>query len=88
MRFPEFRSSTASTQMVADRGLASRVRAALAATEDTRRHKVDVEASAGVLSLTGTTGLEEAAKAARQVPGARSVETHLIEISPIPALML
>lgn len=68
LRLPEFQSSTASAQMVADRGLASSVRAALAATEDTRRHKVDVEASAGVVSLTGTTGLEEAAKAARQVP--------------------
>jgi len=88
LKFPELESGPTGSQMVADRGLAARVRVALAAADDTRRHKVDVEARAGIVSLAGTSGLKEAAKVAREVPGVRSVETQLIEIPPIPPVMM
>src|SRR5215475_12537794 len=71
-------------QVVADRALASRVQVALAMNPETRRYRITVEAQAGVVTLEGTSALEQAVLAARDVMGVREVRTRPVEIPPIP----
>jgi len=71
-------------QVVADRALASRVQVALAMNPETRRYRITVEAQAGVVTLEGTSALEQAVQAARDVMGVREVRTRPVEIPPIP----
>jgi len=88
LRLAELETSLAGRAKVADRALASRVRAALAAADEARHYRVDVDATTGIVSLTASSGLEGAAKIARQVPGVRGVKTKLIEIPPIAPLII
>jgi cytidylate kinase len=73
-----------SRQEVADRALASRVRAALAAHVDTRKYRINVEAERGVIRLEGTAALDRAAEVASTVPGVIDVRGQLLEVPPIP----
>jgi cytidylate kinase len=81
---PAMSATPESTQVVADRGLASRVGIALAASADTRRHRFEVEARTGAVCLTGTAGLEAAARIATLVPGVRAVESRSLEVPFVP----
>jgi cytidylate kinase len=71
-------------QVVADRALASRVQVALAMHPETRRYRITVEAQTGVVTLEGTSALEQAVQVARDVAGVRDVRTRPVEIPPIP----
>jgi cytidylate kinase len=81
-------SSVATTdrarQIVADRALASRVQVALAIHPETRRYRLTVESQNGIVTIEGTTALEQALQVAREVPGVRDVRTRPLEIPPIP----
>jgi cytidylate kinase len=83
-RHPTLATTEAGRRVVADRALASRVQAALAMHADTRRYRITVESQAGVVTLEGTTALEQAMQVAREVTGVREVRTRPVEIPPIP----
>jgi osmotically-inducible protein OsmY len=51
---------------------------------ETRRYRITVESQGGVVTLEGTTALEQAMQVAREVPGVRDVRTRPVEIPPIP----
>lgn len=84
VRHPSLAMTEAGRQIVAARTLASRVQVALAMHPDTRRYRITVEAQGGVVTLEGTTALEQAVQVARDVPGVRDVRTRQVEIPPIP----
>lgn len=83
-RHPALATSEAGRQIVAARALASRVQVALAMHPETRRYRITVEAQGGVVTLEGTTALEQAVQVARDVPGVRDVRTRQVEVPPIP----
>jgi len=84
VRRPEVQATATSHQAVRDRGLASRVRAALAAHPETRKYRINVEAEQGVIRLEGTAAIEKAADVARTVAGVVDVKGQLLEVPPIP----
>jgi cytidylate kinase len=84
VRHPAVATTERARQVVADRALASRVQVALAIHPDTRRYRLTVEAQGGVVTIEGTTALEQALQVAREVPGVREVRTRPLEIPPIP----
>jgi cytidylate kinase len=84
VRRPELTTSDAGRRLVAARALASRVQVALATHPETRRYRITVEAHDGVVSLEGTSALDEAAEVARSVPGVRDVKTQQVDIPPMP----
>jgi cytidylate kinase len=84
VRRPELATTDAGRELVASRALASRVQVALATHPETRKHRITVEAQAGVVTLEGTTALDQAVEVARSVPGVRLVKTRQVEIPPIP----
>jgi hypothetical protein len=81
---PEFATTPAGQQLVADRALASRVQVALATHPETRKYRITVEAKEGIVSLEGTAALDEAADVARTVDGVRDVKSQQVDIPPIP----
>src|SRR5207302_670355 len=85
VRRPEFHTTDTAREIVASRTLASRVQVALATHPETRKHRITVEATEGVVTLEGATGaLDHAVGVARSVPGVRAVRTRQVEIPPIP----
>jgi cytidylate kinase len=84
VRRPELQATEASRQAVRDRGLASRVRAALATHPETRKYRINVEADQGIVRLEGTAAVEKAAEVARTVAGVVDVKGQLLEVPPIP----
>jgi cytidylate kinase len=84
VRRPEMATSESGRAVVASRALASRVQVALAIHPETRRYRITVEASDGVVTLEGTGALDEAVEVARGVTGVRQVRTRQVEIPPIP----
>jgi len=85
VRRPEFATTEIAREVVASRTLASRVQVALATHPDTRKHRITVEATEGVVTLEGgTAALDRAVEVARGVPGVRLVKTQQVEIPPIP----
>ena len=85
VRRPEFQTTDTAREVVASRTLASRVQVALATHPETRKHRITVEASEGIVTLVGgTAALEHAVGVARSVPGVRLVKTQQVEIPPIP----
>jgi cytidylate kinase len=84
LRRPELAVTGASRQAVRDRGLASRVRAALATNPETRKYRINVEADEGIIQLEGTAALEKATEIARTVPGVVDVKSQLLDVPPIP----
>ncbi|MGH7309902.1 MAG: cytidylate kinase family protein [Candidatus Rokuibacteriota bacterium] len=83
-RHPAVATTERARQIVADRALASRVQVALAIHPDTRRYRLTVESQNGVVTIEGTTALEQALQVAREVPGVRDVRTRPLEVPPIP----
>jgi cytidylate kinase len=81
---PELRTTEAGRQLVANRTLAFQVQAALAAHPETRKSRISVEAENGVVTLEGTSALDDAEEVARAVPGVRDVRIRQMEIPPIP----
>jgi osmotically-inducible protein OsmY len=81
---PELATTERGRQVVGDRALASRVQVALATHPQTGRQRFTVEASAGAVTLEGTSHLERAAEVARGVRGVREVHTRPVEVPPIP----
>ena len=81
---PELATAAPGAQLVADRALASRVQVALATNPETRKYRTTVEAKTGVVTLEGTSALDEALDVARAVEGVREVRTQQVEIPPIP----
>jgi cytidylate kinase len=77
-------TTEAGRQVVADRALASRVQVALAMRPETRRYRITVEAQNGVVTLEGTSALDQAVQVAREVAGVRDVRTRPVEIPPVP----
>ena len=83
-RRPDFATTEAGKQVVADRALASRVQVALATEPETRKYRITVEAQRGVVTLEATTAMDQAVEVARTVHGVRDVKTRQVEIPPIP----
>src|SRR6266404_4173607 len=81
---PDLVTTPASQQLVTDRALASRVQVALESNPETRRHRITVEAKAGVVTLEGTAAMDEAVDVARGVVGVSDVKTHQVDIPPLP----
>src|SRR5262249_8139322 len=71
-------------QMVRDRALASRVRTALAANQETRKYRMTVRVDSGIVRIEGAAALEQAAAVARTVAGILGVETHPLPVPPMP----
>lgn len=84
VRRPELVTTDAGRQLVADRALASKVQVALATSPETRKYRITVEARQGVVTLEGTSNLEQAVDVARGVRGVVDVKTQQVEIPPIP----
>ena len=84
VRRPELAATEASRQTLANRALATRVRAALAAHPGTRKYRINVESDRGIILLEGTAVLDQAAEIARGVPGVQDVKGQLLEVPPIP----
>ncbi|HEX2438551.1 MAG TPA: cytidylate kinase-like family protein [Methylomirabilota bacterium] len=81
-------ATPAGRQLIADRALAARVLVALLSDEDTRGYHHDrVEASAGVVTITGGASLEVVEPVARRVDGVREVRTVEIPILPPSSLV-
>lgn len=81
---PDFATTEAGRQVVADRALASGVQVALATHPETRKYRITVEAQRGVVTLEATTAMDRAVEVARTVQGVREVKTRQVEIPPIP----
>jgi len=84
VRRPELATTLAGSQLVADRALASKVQVALATHPETRKFRITVEAKQGVVTLEGTSALDQAVEVARGVTGVVEVKTQQVEIPPIP----
>jgi hypothetical protein len=80
----ELATTPTSSQLVADRSLASRVQVALATHPETRRYRITVEARAGVVTLEGTAAMDEATDVARGADGVREVKVRQMDVPPIP----
>jgi len=68
-----------------DRKLASLVDVALAQNPETRKRRITVEATGGVVTLGGIADLYQAEKIARDVPGVREVK--IVEVEPLPGVI-
>jgi hypothetical protein len=81
-RQPEFSTTDAGRQLVADRALASQVEVALAGHRDMRRRVIGVESSHGVVTLELPSGAdpEVALAVARGVTGVHNVTLRIAEI--------
>jgi cytidylate kinase len=86
-RQPDFATTEAGSQLVADRALASQVEVALAGHPDLRRRAVRVESSRGVVTLEVPSGAdpEVALAVARGVSGVESVTLRVAEIPIVAA---
>jgi len=82
-RQPDFATTDAARQLVADRVLASQVEVALAGHPALRRHRIDVEAARGVvtLELSGGVDPDVALAVASGVTGVQNVTLRFAEIS-------
>ena len=80
----EMAATAASSQLVADRSLASRVQVALATHPETRKYRISVEAHSGVVTLEGTAAMDEAMDVARGVDGVYDVQARQMTVPPIP----
>ena len=88
-RRPEFATMDAARDLVADRVVASQVEVALAGHSDMRRHRIDVEAVRGVVTLELPAGADPdvAVAVAKEVAGVQHVTLRIAEIpvvTPFP----
>ena len=81
-RQPEFATTDAGRQLVADRALASQVEVALAGHPDLRRRAINVESRQGSVTLELSSGADPdvARSVAQSVPGVESVALRTAEI--------
>jgi cytidylate kinase len=88
-RRPEFGSTDAARELVADRGVASQVEVALAGHPDMRRYRIDVESTRGLVTLELPAGVDPdvAVAVARGVTGVQDVKLRIAELpvaTPFP----
>jgi cytidylate kinase len=88
-RRPEFATTDAARELVADRVVASQVEVALAGHPDMRRYRIDVESTRGEVTLELPAGVDPdvAVVVARDVAGVQSVTLRIAEIpvvTPFP----
>lgn len=81
---PELAGTEAGRQLVADRALASQAQVALATHPETRKHRITVEAKRGVVTLEGTSAMDQAAEVVRGCHGVVDVKIQQLEVPPIP----
>jgi cytidylate kinase len=88
-RRPEFGSTDAARELVADRVVASQVEVALAGHPDMRRYRIDVESIRGLVTLELPAGVDPdvAVVVARGVTGVQDVKLRIAELpvaTPFP----
>lgn len=88
-RRPEFVTTDAARQLVADRVVASQVEVALAGHPDMRRYRIDVESTRGLVTLELPAGADPdvAVVVARDVAGVQDVKLRIAELpvaTPFP----
>jgi cytidylate kinase len=88
-RRPEFATTDAARQLVADRVVASQVEVALAGHPDMRRYRIDVESTRGLVTLELPAGVDPdaAIAVARDVAGVQDVKLRIAELpvaTPFP----
>jgi cytidylate kinase len=88
-RRPEFATTEAARQLVADRVVASQVEVALAGHPDMRRYRIDVESTRGQVTLELPAGVDPdvAIVVARDVAGVQDVKLRIAELpvaTPFP----
>ena len=88
-RRPEFGSTDAARELVADRVVASQVEVALAGHPDMRRYRIDVESIRGLVTLELPAGVDPdvAVAVARGVTGVQDVKLRIAELpvaTPFP----
>ena len=88
-RRPEFGSTDAARELVADRVVASEVEVALAGHPDMRRYRIDVESIRGLVTLELPAGVDPdvAVAVARSVTGVQDVKLRIAELpvaTPFP----
>jgi cytidylate kinase len=88
-RRPEFGSTDAARELVADRVVASQVEVALAGHPDMRRYRIDVESIRGLVTLELPAGVDPdvAVAVARSVTGVQDVKLRIAELpvaTPFP----
>ncbi len=86
---PEFGSTDAARELVADRVVASQVEVALAGHPDMRRYRIDVESTRGLVTLELPAGVDPdvAVAVARSVTGVQDVKLRIAELpvaTPFP----
>ena len=86
---PEFGSTDAARELVADRVVASQVEVALAGHPDMRRYRIDVESIRGLVTLELPAGVDPdvAVAVARGVTGVQDVKLRIAELpvaTPFP----
>ncbi len=88
-RRPEFVTTDAARQLVADRVVASQVEVALAGHPDMRRYRIEVESTRGLVTLELPAGVDPdvAVAVARDVAGVQDVKLRIAELpvaTPFP----
>lgn len=88
-RRPEFATTDAARQLVADRVVASQVEVALAGHPDMRRYRIDVDSTRGLVTLELPAGVDPdvAIAVARDVAGVQDVKLRIAELpvaTPFP----
>jgi cytidylate kinase len=88
-RRPEFVTTDAARQLVADRVVASQVQVVLAGHPDMRRYRIDVESTGGLVTLDLPAGVDAdaAVAVARGVTGVQNVKLRIAEmpvVTPFP----
>lgn len=88
-RRPEFATTDAARELVADRVVASQVEVALAGHPDMRRYRIDVESTRGLVTLELPAGVDPdvAVAVARDVAGVQDVNLRIAELpvaTPFP----
>lgn len=88
-RRPEFATTDAARELVADRVVASQVEVALAGHPDMRRYRIDVESTRGLVTLELPAGVDPdvALAVASGVAGVRDVKLRIAELpvaTPFP----
>ncbi len=83
LRSPGFATTDAGSRLVADRTLAVKVEVTLATHAKTRKLRLVVESTDGIVTLESTSDLSDAVAVARDIPGVRGVRTRQREVPPI-----
>lgn len=80
---PDFATTDEGQRLVVDRTLAAKVEVTLAKHAKTRKLRLVVESTDGVVTLEGTSDLSDAVAVTRDISGVRGVRTRQREVPPI-----